>query len=152
MSIIPGWKISFDVCDFTNDQWIAVWLDDRPDLFWTVKLYAQNIQLDGELGPSVSTDNDLLTLKPSLKMYPNPFNPSTTIKYTIPTYEKMKLSIYNIKGQLIKTLIDETQIAGEHSIIWNGRNESNQSVSSGIYFYKMETKNISEIKKCVLLK
>ncbi len=152
MSSYPGWKISMDVCDFANDQWVAVWIDDRPDLFWPGKLYAQNVQLDGELGPSVSVDDVVLTFTPSLKMYPNPFNPSTTIKYTIPADEKVKLSIYNIKGQLIKTLIDETQIAGEHSIIWNGRNESNQPVSSGIYFYKMETKNISEIKKCVLLK
>ena len=79
-------------------------------------------------------------------------SPETTIEYTVPADERVKLSIYNIKWQLIKTLIDETQNAGEHSIIWNGRNESNQPVSSGIYFYKMETKNISEIKKCVLMK
>ncbi len=152
MSSYPGWKISMDVCDFANNQWVNVWIDDRPDLFWPGKLYAQNIQLDGELGFSASSDNDLLTLKHSLKMYPNPFNPSTTIKYTIPTEEKVKISIFNIKGQLINTLIDETKIAGEHSITWNGKNESNQSVSSGIYFYKMQTKNISEIKKCLLLK
>ncbi len=159
MSSYLSWKINMDVCDFANNQLVAVWIDDRPDLFWPEKLYAQNIQLDGELGPSVSTDNDLLTLKHSLKNYPNPFNPSgagrspsTTIKFTIPADEKVKLSIYNIKGQLIKTLIDETQIAGEHTIFWNGKNNADQPVSSGIYFYKMETKNISQIKKCLLLK
>ena len=87
-----------------------------------------------------------------LSNYPNPFNPNTIISFSIPEKSEVELNIFNIKGQLIKTLIDETQIAGEHSIIWDGRNESNQLVSSGIYFYKLETKNISEIKKCLLLK
>jgi len=154
MSSYLSWKIFLDVCDFANNQWVAVWIDDRPDLFWPENLYAQNIQLDGELGISVSSDNDLLTLKHSLKMYPNPFNPSTTIYFeTTNLHENSRIEIYNIKEQKIKTFsIPQSEISNSHSIIWNGDDESGKPVCSGIYFYKLQTENISEIKKCLLLK
>jgi hypothetical protein len=95
--------------------------------------------------------------------YPNPFNPSTTISYTVGnafmrsesaenTGEAVRISVYNIKGQLVKTLVNEYKEAGQHKVVWNGESEQGIKASSGVYFYRMETKTGSEVKKMLLLK
>ena len=89
----------------------------------------------------------------SLHNYPNPFNPQTTIRYVLPSVEKVSLCIYNIKGQKVKTLIQETLSAGKHSVIWDGRDSNGKRVSSGVYFYKLEMNTGKPlIKKMLLLK
>jgi len=89
----------------------------------------------------------------SLRNYPNPFNPETNINYSIPEEGKVELSIYNIKGQKVKTLVNETQPSGQHTVVWNGTNKNNKRVASGVYFYKLEF-NESKllISKMLLLK
>jgi len=84
--------------------------------------------------------------------YPNPFNPQTQISYAIPDDSKVKLVIYNIKGQKVKTLIDEKQEKGFKQIDWDGTDNSNKSVSSGIYFYRLQTDEYSKIRKMILLR
>ena len=85
--------------------------------------------------------------------YPNPFNPTTTISFSIPEESKVvELIIYNIKGQLVKILVKDFQDVGEHSAIWNGDDESGTSVSSGIYFYKLEAGDFQKVRKMILLK
>ncbi len=84
--------------------------------------------------------------------YPNPFNPATTITYSIAKTGKVSLRIYNTKGQLVKTLESGNKKAGQHKIIWNGVNDSGKSVSSGLYFYKLEIPGYSNIRKMLLLK
>ena len=84
--------------------------------------------------------------------YPNPFNPETTIYYQLPEDSQVEISIYNLKGQKVKTLIGEAIQAGDHSVIWNGRDEHNKPVSSGIYFYKIKNDNREIVKKMVLMK
>jgi flagellar hook assembly protein FlgD len=85
--------------------------------------------------------------------FPNPFNPSTTIEFLIQTNSYIELSIYNIKGQKIKTIAQNVFEKGYHSIIWNGDNESNKPVSSGIYYYKLNVNGKTDaVKKCLLLK
>ena len=91
--------------------------------------------------------------KYSLSNYPNPFNPSTTIEFSIRSDSKIELSIYNIKGQKIKTLINNEIEQGNHSIVWNGNNEFGKKIGSGIYYYKLNVNGKTEaIKKCLLLK
>ncbi|RLC51596.1 MAG: hypothetical protein DRH79_05980 [Candidatus Cloacimonadota bacterium] len=84
--------------------------------------------------------------------YPNPFNPSTNIAYSIKESGKVTLQVYNIRGQLIKTLIDEVNEPGEHAVTWNGKNIANKSVASGIYFYKLKTDDFQQTKKMIMLK
>jgi hypothetical protein len=85
--------------------------------------------------------------------YPNPFNPTTTIHYTVKRRANVSLRIYNVAGQLIRTLVDEAKTAGEvHTATWDGRNGAGQSVSSGVYFYKLVTGDFVQTKKMVLLK
>ena len=89
----------------------------------------------------------------NISNYPNPFNPSTTIEFSIQTVSKVKLSIYNIKGQKIKTLANNEFNKGSYSIIWNGVDESGKPVSSGLYFYKLNVNSkIEATKKMLLLK
>jgi flagellar hook assembly protein FlgD len=101
------------------------------------------------------TNNDQ-TIPAVVKMsqnYPNPFNPETTISFSLPAKVKADLSIYNIKGQKVITLVSKQLDKGKHKVVWNGHDENGKSVSSGIYFYKLKTANhTSIIKKCMLLK
>jgi hypothetical protein len=76
--------------------------------------------------------------------YPNPFNPVTTIRFNLPERAGVKLTIYNMRGQIIRTLIDAgTMHAGKKDITWNGRDASGQPVSSGVYVYRLEASAVS---------
>ncbi len=98
--------------------------------------------------------NDLPESTIFLNNYPNPFNPETTISFNLTAEDakNAKLEIYNLKGQKIKTLYPfPSGSLGTKSVVWNGTNENNQPVSSGIYFYKLNIQN-SSVKKMLLLK
>jgi DNA-binding beta-propeller fold protein YncE len=92
--------------------------------------------------------------------YPNPFNPSTTIEFSIEQNEEYGISIYNIKGELVKSLStslchpEPVEVRGDnyYSVVWNGTDEKNKPVSSGIYFYKLTEGNFTQTKKMVLMK
>ncbi len=87
-----------------------------------------------------------------LQNYPNPFNPSTTITYEIARPEKIRLAVYDILGRQITTLVDQSQQPGIYKVVWDGKNNSGQSVSSGIYFYRLQTSDFTDVKKMILLK
>ncbi|MDP8322401.1 MAG: T9SS type A sorting domain-containing protein, partial [Candidatus Stygibacter australis] len=84
--------------------------------------------------------------------YPNPFNPETEIMFLLPNNEKINLSVYNLKGQLVRTLVDNYLPGGSHSIIWDGKTNNGEMVSSGVYFYKLSVGETSETRKMILLK
>ncbi len=86
------------------------------------------------------------------KNYPNPFNPSTALAFTLPKETKVKLDVYNLKGQKIKTLINGTQTKGKHSVVWNGTDDRGRPVSSGMYFYKLVTPKAVLTNKMILMK
>jgi hypothetical protein len=84
--------------------------------------------------------------------YPNPFNPSTTIEYAIKEQAHVSLQIYNVSGRLVKTLMDREASPGVYAILWEGRDNKGNQVSSGVYFYRLVTKGFTQTKKMVLLK
>jgi len=85
--------------------------------------------------------------------YPNPFNPSTTILFsTTESTENTEIIIYNIKGQIVKTLLKNSCESGNRSVVWNGDDESGKKVCSGIYFYKLKTGKYSKTRKMLLLR
>ncbi|MDA3814596.1 MAG: C25 family cysteine peptidase [Candidatus Cloacimonetes bacterium] len=88
----------------------------------------------------------------AISNYPNPFNPTTTITYSLPNDSMIELRVFNTKGQLVKTLIEVEQLAGTYKTVWNGKDNNEKNVSSGIYFYKLSTKDETLMKKMVLLK
>ena len=87
-----------------------------------------------------------------MQNYPNPFNPATLINYQLTSAGSVKIKIYNILGQMVKKLVDAFQNAGEYSIMWNATDDSNNPVSSGIYFYRLETDKGCFQKKMILMK
>ncbi len=84
--------------------------------------------------------------------YPNPFNPSTTIAFSLAEPAVVKLSVFNLRGQKVKTLTHQMMNRGNHNIVWNGDDDSGRSVSSGIYLIRMETAGSSFTRKAMLMK
>ena len=84
--------------------------------------------------------------------FPNPFNPTTTIQYTLPQRAKVLLKIYDVLGNEIRTLVDKTQSPGLKSVVWDSRDNNGKSVSSGIYFYQLKSGKIVQTKRMILLK
>ncbi|OQY29649.1 MAG: hypothetical protein B6244_02995 [Candidatus Cloacimonetes bacterium 4572_55] len=84
--------------------------------------------------------------------YPNPFNPMTTILYQLPKAEHVNLRVYNAAGQLVRTLVNENKDAGFYDIQWDGKNDRNATVSSGVYFYQITAGSFDTTKKMMLLK
>jgi hypothetical protein len=84
--------------------------------------------------------------------YPNPFNPTTVIQYALPKASFVKIEVYNVLGQRVRTLLEEPQELGYRTIQWDGKDDSGIEVSSGVYFYKIEAGNFVECRKMMLLK
>ena len=84
--------------------------------------------------------------------FPNPFNAETVIEYSLPHASRVKLTVYNILGQAVKVLVDETQAPGNKKVVWDGKNEKGQDAASGIYFYRMEAGGFAKTNKMLLLK
>ncbi|UCE25440.1 MAG: T9SS type A sorting domain-containing protein, partial [Candidatus Zixiibacteriota bacterium] len=100
-------------------------------------------------GQSVTTNTNRFTVRQN---YPNPFNPSTTIMYSLQERARVTVDVYNVLGQRVRRLIDETQPAGNHSVIWNGDDNSGGQVASGFYFYRVKAGDKIDNKKMLLLK
>jgi len=83
---------------------------------------------------------------------PNPFNPQTTIRYELPDQAFVRLTIFDASGRRVRTLVSESQRVGSRSAIWNGRDDSNNAVSSGVYFYVLDAGKERLTRKLVLLK
>ncbi len=88
----------------------------------------------------------------SMAVYPNPFNPETSIALSIPDNEPVTLCIYNVRGQLIRTLLDNDKVESGTGIVWNGHDDNGKSVSSGIYFARLTTSKGHAIQKMALIK
>lgn len=83
---------------------------------------------------------------------PNPFNPMTVIPYTVSARDHVQLTIFNILGQEIRTLVNETIDAGSYTLVWDGHDASNRPVASGTYFYRLDANGFSQTKRMMLLK
>lgn len=86
--------------------------------------------------------------------HPNPFNPVTQIRFQLPGESHVKLTLYNISGQLVRTLLNKRMSAGEWTETWDGRNEQGQQVPSGVYFYRLSANEgeWTAMKKMILIR
>ena len=98
------------------------------------------------------SDGALPTRPTLMQNYPNPFNPTTTIAFDLPQSERVEISIYNILGREVTTLIDEYYEAGYHELNWDGRDRSGHDTASGIYFYRLRTESHQAQKKMLLIR
>ena len=101
----------------------------------------------------LSVDKNLIPAQYTLHQnYPNPFNPVTTLHYDLPENGLVNITIYDIMGRIVKTLVNSSQTAGYKSIQWNATNDRNESVSAGLYLYTIQAGEFRQTKKMVLLK
>jgi hypothetical protein len=83
---------------------------------------------------------------------PNPFNPETQISYAISMAGRVRLIVYNMLGQAVRTLVDEGQAAGRHVARWDGRDDTGRTLASGVYIYRIEADNFKAVRRMMLLK
>jgi hypothetical protein len=113
-----------------------------------------NLYIVGLQGTSnVIGNNNPIPIEISLMQnYPNPFNPTATIEYQIQKNDFVTLKVYDSLGQLVKTLVNESKQSGEYSVIFDGKNEKGQTVSSGVYYYQLQVGDFISNKKMIQLK
>ncbi len=130
--------------------------DSTNSMVWNPKRYSF-VLLEKSSSTGVVEAHDLTFVTPDdYKLdqnFPNPFNPTTTISFTLPLNKKITLAVYDILGREVRTLINNEEYAkGTHSVAWDGRNNQGQSVSSGTYIYRLKFGNYEHSRKMVLLK
>ena len=98
--------------------------------------------------PTASSSSSL-SLEPNV---PNPFNPSTTIRYGVPEAGEVQLVIYNLRGQKVRTLVQGSMDAGSHSVVWDGRDDFGRQVASGVYIYRLSVADFTQVQRMTLMK
>jgi hypothetical protein len=134
----------------------TAWVDNRTpgdgfDIFANTIKYRQTGVQEEEATRPVTFDLG--------QNYPNPFNPTTTISFSLKvqgsTFKgplRTTLTIYNIRGERVKTLVDENRLPGNYKVIWEGKNDAGKKVASGVYFYRLKVGDNSISKRMVLLR
>ena len=150
-----GEKRLIDAHEMDSGHFLVIWSDQCVENILDGDAMQYNA-FCGQLYDFSALSNDETTISSShiyqFSNYPNPFNPSTTISFSILKDRNSELSIYNIKGQKVKQLVSDQLPAGEYSVVWDGRDENNQLVSSGIYLYKLRAGDFEKTRKMILLK
>ena len=142
---LGGFQIDTDGDEVCND------IDQCPDEGIDTTTDPKPVESNGCL--NTTTNLNLFPANYSISQnYPNPFNPKTRIQYTTPQYSTIKIDIYDIRGNIVNTLIDTPHQPGQYHVTWDGKNKFGTLVPSGIYFYKIEAEGFRSIKKLVLLK
>ena len=134
-------KVRFVACDLNAQGLVEAAIDD-----FAIEVFSgeQSTPVDGDvLGAPV------LRLSPN---HPNPFNPATTIAFSLPRAGDVELGVYTVDGRRIAVLVDGTLPAGPHSATWTGRDDGGRQVASGTYFYRLTTGNETLTRRMVLVK
>jgi subtilisin family serine protease len=127
---------------FTSTVWNSSWGFGKMDVFKAMSTITVVDQVSAELPKSYMLNQN----------YPNPFNPTTNIEYRIPVKGLVKLQIYDILGRLVATLVDDVQDAGVYHSTWTGKTNNGLAVSTGVYFYRLESGSFSKTERMLLLK
>ncbi|MBN2829540.1 MAG: T9SS type A sorting domain-containing protein, partial [Candidatus Cloacimonetes bacterium] len=139
-----------------TESYIDNIVEDGEYFYYVVTEYYEGISIPSVefvFDTAVEIEEDVNPLVTELLgNYPNPFNPTTNIAYSLAVTGNVKIDIYNIRGQHVVTLTDEVQSAGKHVIQWNGKDANNNDCATGLYMYRFQTKGVNTIKKAMLLK
>jgi photosystem II stability/assembly factor-like uncharacterized protein len=135
-----------------TDQFIGISFVS-PVVGWAGGVSGRIAKFNGDLSTAVAGHYDLAPAEFSLlQNYPNPFNPSTVIRYEIPKPAQVKLAIYNLLGEKVRTLVEAKQSAGVQQATWDGRDEHGQRVNSGVYLYRLQAGEFIMTERLLLIK
>ena len=138
--------IELEATYFNDTDEIVEWgLLSVDEMMIAFGLYYEGEQLKNDIEELIP---DRLVLHSN---FPNPFNPSTTLRYDLPQSGMVNITIHNVKGELVKTLLNSYQNAGFKSVLWNATNDRNKPVSAGLYFYTIQAKEAMQSQKMILL-
>jgi hypothetical protein len=138
-----------NIDDFTTDSKLETQFGSIDPYFYSEWDYTKK-----GLNTGIESDRIILPEDPVLSQnFPNPFNPSTTIRYHLSSPQSVVLSVYNLRGERIAVLEDGgKQAAGSHTVVWNGKDANGRPVSAGVYLIRLETRNFVQMRKMVLVK
>lgn len=156
---LPGWNSYFYTCPATSSGLFTTFARFRyspsgglqPEGYYVfggeVEDYEVNIQAD-TVTPVPNTPLEFALFDP----VPNPFNPRTTLSFALPRSAHVELSIFDVGGRFVATLLSENRPSGVHSVEWDGRNSAGEVVASGVYLYRIQAGSFTDTKRMVLLK
>jgi len=153
----PNGRIDYVLSMATDASWVIANCELVPfiqDLDTKEIIQANKIKLIDMISPPVAND-DAAVIPVGTRLtgnYPNPFNPQTTISYSLKEASALRIDIYNPKGQRVKTLVNEAKGSGKHTITWQGDDDNGRPVASGLYYYKMTADKYSSTKRMILIK
>jgi hypothetical protein len=152
-------RISVDSLAFTWTVWMGSDSLGNPAIgdtlalrFFKPFLNADSFRFTAITGPPLGVRTERPFRFSLSQNYPNPFNPQTEIRFSLGSMEKVDLEIYDILGRKVRTLVHDQRNAGEYVVRWEGRNDSGLAVSSGVYFYRLNTGTFVQVKKMLLLR
>jgi hypothetical protein len=150
---------------FQVTQTVAIGAMPGPSWYWNgmlddIRIYAglltadeiNDVLDDTDTGVKRSLDRKGVVEDFELRNYPNPFNPETRITFNLRRAETVLLEVRNIRGDLVRTLVEGYRAAGRYSVSWNGTDEYGQAVTSGVYFYRLTSANFSQNQKMLLVR
>jgi len=145
---------NYKIASDDNGGAIVCWYEIPPE----IGIYAQQINYLGELGKVITTsvkEQDLQSMPQNIQLfhnYPNPFNSETVIKFNMPQASHVQLTVFNLAGREVITLLDNKIEAGEKEVKWNGKNKHGNEVSSGLYFVSLKTDEYVKTIKVLLIR
>jgi len=143
---IPGNSVSFRLWDGKDEYTMSATTCSDEEDSKSLRFESQGTAVVKLTGKTLPKEYRLYAC------YPNPFNPSTTIRYDLPKTGHMNLVVYDLQGRLIRTLVSEQKEAGYQSVVWDGRDDNGSMLPSGMYFYQLSAGSFSQVKKMVLVK
>jgi hypothetical protein len=145
----------------TEDHSSTTYIDSNvPNGNWAYSVYAmyttgQSERVSTEYITILNADDNNLVTPNITKLignYPNPFNPNTQISFSLDKEGFASIEIFNMKGQKVKTLLQGVTTGGYHTVNWDGKDDLNNEVGSGVFFYKLTTDSYTETKKMIMMK
>ncbi len=152
--LVYEWKIDNEVVEGEASDTLNYVFDNVGE--YTVKCYASDsdftVIATWNVNIAVSNDVEVVTSNNLSQNIPNPFNPSTNISFSLKKNSNVSINVYNIKGQKVRTLVSDKYNQGNHTVVWNGLDDDNRPVSSGVYFYRMVSDEFQSTKKAIMMK
>jgi len=138
-----------NVSDYVPQWWGTQWCDPNFEKYYLYRgvVLSEKTAVDSKAEPVTVAKNYRLD-----QNYPNPFNPTTLIQYQLPKLTDVRIDVYNVLGGKVATLINGKMPAGVHSVTWDAKDMNGNIVSNGVYFYRIETPEFTQLKKMIMVK